>query len=243
MSTNIVAFSADLKRVARKADQLRAAAENWNAYYLNYLADWIEVYDRARKDKNNDAVKQLEELGTLDGNSIDNSAVSKIRKIVGGKASLLNVKESLPPSRDALYEFIKSYERKKSKNLTPKQFVRQFSISPNTSVRTIRNIGAKKPVKGKSPAIPPSQLTARSVQKLVDFYQQDRVELSGITVKSIKLFRTPDDGDTHGLTLLVVHRKFDQDTEKDVFAAILNFNDRSVIEKVVAAMSEDRLKI
>lgn len=239
MSTNIVAFSADLKRVARKADQLRAAAENWNEYYLNYLADWIEVYDRARKNKNNDAVKQLEELGTLDGNSIDNSAVSKIRKIVGGKASLLNVKESLPPSRDAHYEFIKSYERK-SKNLTPKQFVRQFSISPNTSVRAIRNIGAKKPVKGKALAILPSQLSAKSVQKLVDCYKQDRVELSGVTVKSIQLFCTPDGGDTHGLTLLVVHRTFDQDTEKDVFAAILNFNDRSVIEKVVEAILENR---
>jgi len=238
MSTKLVTFRDDLERVAKRADALRDAAEQWIENYLIFLGDWLEVYDRAKKAKNSDAVKKLESLGTLDGKEFDKSTVSKIRKIVSGRKLLFNIKDSLPPSRDALYDFVKSYDRK-GKSLTPKEFVKRFSISPNSSVRMIRNIGAKRSAKGNALATSPSGLSKKDIKNLIDSLQQNRVELNGIALRDVKALKEKEEIDVKGLTLLLVHKEFDQTKETDVLAAYLNVNDETIIHDVVEKLREN----
>ena len=104
---------ADFKRVEHMALRLRQAGQEWIRHYLIFTKAWLDVYERARKGKHAGIIEKLKSLGDCEGNRIDGSVVSKFKKIVGQEKQLLVVGNHLPPAREALYEFVCSYEKNK----------------------------------------------------------------------------------------------------------------------------------
>jgi len=222
----------DFKRVEHMAARLREAGQAWIRHYLIFLKEWLRVYKLAQKYKDAETIEKLKALGTCDGNRIDGSVVSKFNKIVGGAEHLLDVGDHLPPSREALYEFVCSYD-KKHKRYTPKQFVQQYEITSSSSVRDLRGLRSRNPKSaGKASARAQSRVSPADIKKVIAKYGPDRVPIE-FNPSSLK--RLNESGSQEGLSVFLAYRDFDQKDEKDVYSLLLDVTDPDILQRAVGS--------
>lgn len=143
-----LATLSDRKKAIEKGRQLLAKA------YIEFAQDLAALWEEAKaldkRGKTKLHTEQVQQLGSLDGTTLDKSTISRWGLIAKQSDRLLPLHDSLPPSRDALYAVAQAVDDKI--NLAP--LIKRNVLSPESTVSACKALrgkttGGKKQPKGR----------------------------------------------------------------------------------------------
>lgn len=229
-------FTKKLENLVKAKDSLVKESAVLAERMIHFAASLAELEEEAKRldkaFKTKVHTEEFEKHLSVRALGVSPAIRSRWNTIASQAPALLKIHDSLPPTRDALYETARALKQDENVSM----WVKKQQLTPYSTVQEINSLRSKgkraTPSKEETPAKASANKTSSKspAQTTVKKWKPSnkRVPL-GISIKDLPTDK-PEQAFHNDLMLLVVRREIDPDTSKSTLVAVGVVNDPSVLE-------------